>query len=224
VVTLTLYNSDWDRLVVIQFLTLCHPCFGLDPYFEELLGQIEQLGLLNESTVLLGYSAKCFLTLVKNCGDNRVRLPFRNETTIFTLYVDRVGRTYASLFRGLVLCNFFQFTVLALSFLWIILLTPNTVGSQTAERFWEASLVQVVFKNATTVAFHSVEKNKHFFKRFEGLCVYAISCMAPLATFIQWSKILTVYNIGRVQAGYVLWLQWFCCTVILNHSDLQLSA
>jgi len=34
----------------------------------------------------------------------------------------------------------------------------NTVGSQIAERFWEASLVQVVFKNATAVAFHSVEK------------------------------------------------------------------
>ena len=93
------------------------PSFRSRPIFGELLGQIEQLGLSNESTVLLGYSAKCFLTLVKNCGDNRVRLPFHNETTIFTLYVDRVGRTYASLFRGLVLCNFFQFTVLALSFL-----------------------------------------------------------------------------------------------------------
>ena len=33
-----------DRLVVTQLLTLRHPCFGLDPYFGERLGQIEQLG------------------------------------------------------------------------------------------------------------------------------------------------------------------------------------
>ena len=111
---------------------------------------------------MLSCSAKCFLTLVKSCGDNQVWLRFRNYTTIFTLYVDRVDRTYASLFRGLVLCNVFQLTVLALSFLQIILLTPNTVASQIPERFWEASLVQVVYKNATAVAFHSVEKNKYF--------------------------------------------------------------
>ena len=83
-----------------------------------------------------------------------------------SLYEDRVGRTYLSLFRGLLLCNFFQFTVLALSFLLIILLTPNTVGSQIAERFWEASIVQVVFKNAYAVAFHSVEKKQTFFQTF----------------------------------------------------------
>jgi len=40
VVTLTLYNSGWDRLAVTQFLTLSHPRLGLelDPYFGELLG------------------------------------------------------------------------------------------------------------------------------------------------------------------------------------------
>jgi len=40
VVTLTLYNSGWDRLAVTQFLTLCHPRLSLelDPYFGELLG------------------------------------------------------------------------------------------------------------------------------------------------------------------------------------------
>ena len=110
-----------------------------------------------------------------------------------SLYEDRVGRTYLSLFRRLVLCNFFQFTVLALSFLWIILLTPNTVGSQIAERFWEASLVQVVFKNATAVAFHSVEKNKQFFKRFEVLWFYAISCIRqPVAQELDKIHVLYV--------------------------------
>jgi len=38
VVTLTLYNSGWDRLGVTYFLTLCHLCLGLDPYLGELLG------------------------------------------------------------------------------------------------------------------------------------------------------------------------------------------
>ena len=46
--------------------------------------------------------------------------------------------------------------------------------------------MQVVFKNTTAFAVHSVEKNKHFLKRFEGLCLYAISCMAPLATPMAW--------------------------------------
>ena len=73
------------------------------------------------------------------------------------------------------------------------MLTPNTVGSQIAERFWEASLVQVAFKNATAVAFHSVEKNKHFFKRFEALCLYAISCIRqPVAQELDKIHVLYV--------------------------------
>jgi len=38
VVTLTLYNSDWDHLGVTHFLTLRHPCLGRDPCFGEPLG------------------------------------------------------------------------------------------------------------------------------------------------------------------------------------------
>ena len=53
---------------------------------------------------------------------------------------------------------------------------------------------------------------------------FSYRCTVAKATYIQWSKILTVCNIARFQAGYVLWLQLFCCTIILSHSDLQLSA
>jgi len=53
---------------------------------------------------------------------------------------------------------------------------------------------------------------------------FSYGCTVAKATYIQWSKILTVCNIARVQAVYVLWLQLFCSTVILSHSDLQLSA
>jgi len=44
------------------------------------------------------------------------------------------------------------------------------------------------------------------------------------ATYIQGSKMLTVCNTARVQAGFVLRLQLFCSMVILSHSDLQLNA
>jgi len=136
---------------------------------------------------VLSCSAKCFLTLVKCCGDNRVRLRFRNYTTIFTLYVDRVDRTYASLFRELVLCNVFQLTVSALSFLQIILLTPNTVAFQIPERFWEASLVQVVYKNATTVAFHSVEYNKYFSNTLRDFA-FALSAVYVNQSLKNWTR------------------------------------
>ena len=51
-----------------------------------------------------------------------------------------------------------------------------------------------------------------------------LACAVAKATDFRWSQMLTVCNTARVQAGYVLWLQLFCSTVILSHSDLQLNA
>ena len=51
-----------------------------------------------------------------------------------------------------------------------------------------------------------------------------LHCSQAKATDFRWSQMLTVCNTARVQAGYVLWLQLFCSTGILSHSDLQLNA
>jgi len=76
----------------------------------------------------------------------------------------------------------------------------------------------------TVIYFRSHRVSLLFMGEIRVKARFSYGCTVVKATFIQWSKILTVCNIARVQAGYVLWLQLFCSAVILSHSDLQLSA
>jgi len=74
VVTLKIHNSGLDRLGATHFLTLRHPCV-----FRPIL--CEQLGQINEPTVVLSCSDKYFLILVQSRGDNnQLQLRFRKHT------------------------------------------------------------------------------------------------------------------------------------------------
>jgi len=76
----------------------------------------------------------------------------------------------------------------------------------------------------TVIYFRSDRVSLLFMGEIRVKAKFSYGCTVAKATYIEWSEMLTVCNIVRVQAGYVLWLQLFCSTVILSHSDLQLSA
>ena len=76
----------------------------------------------------------------------------------------------------------------------------------------------------TVIYFRSDRVSLLFMGEIRVKARFSYGCTIAKAAYIQWSKILTVCNIARVHARYALWLQLFCGTVILSHSDLQLSA
>ena len=62
--------------------------------------------------------------------------------------------------------------------------------------------MQVAYKNATAGAFHSVEKKQTFFKRVDGLCLYAISRIRqPVAQELDKIHVLYVRKFCKSTSG-----------------------
>jgi len=152
VITLKIYNSGLDRLCATHFLTLLHTPLGVDPYFWNHWARSTNQPLC--CCVTLRWQVGLFLNSMQSLSTNRLSLRFRKYTTAFTLRVDWVGQTYAGLFRGMY--NFPElkkiFFIISVNFV----VNPEKLDRQITNRLWEAGFVQVAYKTATVVAFHSI--------------------------------------------------------------------
>jgi len=130
-------STDWSNWnTSFSAGSLCAFCaIGFLECLKVTFSMTLQATALTRSSLLLG----CL-----QIGKNRLWLRFRKYIKVFTLFVDWVGQTYAGLFRRMQ--NFSN--------------KKNCVYNicefhcELWTRLWEEGLVQVAYKNATTVAFY----------------------------------------------------------------------